>query len=201
MSAFAKLAVAQTPDWLAAEMPPGYQNRLAEIQRLSADLYGMERFGRLLWEIGEPLNEAVSDVFATLKYDVEPDPAGPPQITVRLDPRRRLLVNVSEIDGTVLKKNADLAQVFQMLHQVAGENDRVVLVANSDRGTHPADRPEPITADALSFLRRMGANFVTAPTLFKLWMLSLEDQPRARTYVDRLHEQDGGAFVFPSSRT
>ena len=32
-------ALAQAPDWMAAEMPPGYQTRLLEIERLSADLH------------------------------------------------------------------------------------------------------------------------------------------------------------------
>ena len=41
------------PDWLATEMPPGYNTRLLEIQRLSEELRTMGQFGRLLWTAGE----------------------------------------------------------------------------------------------------------------------------------------------------
>ena len=41
-------------------MPPGYQTRLGEIERLSADLDAMDRIGRVLWESGEPLRDAVA---------------------------------------------------------------------------------------------------------------------------------------------
>ena len=62
-------AVDLGPDWVVAEMPPGYQNRVAEIQRLAADLESMGRFGRLLTETGARLGETVRDVLASLQYD------------------------------------------------------------------------------------------------------------------------------------
>jgi hypothetical protein len=37
-------------------------------------------------------------------------------------------------------------------------------------------------------------NVVTTPMVFKLWMLSLQDRERARVFVERLYEQDGGTF-------
>lgn len=188
---------AQAPDWLTAEMPAGYQNRLAEIERLTADLRAMDRTGRLLWEIGEPLNAAVRDLFAGFEYDVEPISGVAGRMIVQLDTRRRLLLQVSQTDLQVVKKSNEVAQLFQLLHEVAGHEDRVVLVANNERATHPADRSDAISAEALGFLKRMGANVVATPLLFKLWMVSLEDRQQARTYVDRLHAQDGGAFAIP----
>jgi hypothetical protein len=61
----------------------------------------------------------------------------------------------------------------------------------------PADRTEGIEPEAVIFLRRMGANFLTSASVFRLWSLSLFDQERARGYVGRLHAQDGGIFVLP----
>jgi hypothetical protein len=180
-------------------MPPGYQNRLVEIQQLMGDLEAMDRFGRLLWEVGPGLNEAVRDVFEALKFETEliPGPAAS-DIRVRLDGKRRLLLHVSATEGTIQRKTTELAHVFQLLHESAEDADRVVLVANSDPQTRPADRTEFLQPDAQTFLRRMGANFLTAPTLFRLWTLSLEDQGRARDYAERLHAQDGGTFLLPS---
>ena len=35
------------PNWLPAEMPPGYNTRMLEIQRLSEELRMMGQFGQL----------------------------------------------------------------------------------------------------------------------------------------------------------
>jgi hypothetical protein len=77
-------------------------------------------------------------------------------------------------------------------------NDRVVLVANNDPTSPPAGRPDPAFPDALGVLQRMGVVVVTTATLFRLWRLSYEDQPKARKVLERLHAQDGGLFTIPS---
>src|SRR5436189_5662823 len=112
------------PDWVVAEMPPGYQNRVREIQMLVADLEAMGRFGRLLTETGARLGEAVRDVFASLRYETtlmadETSTAG----VVGLDGRRRLLVHVAGDGQVVQKKSPEISRVFQVLQEVAEEND------------------------------------------------------------------------------
>jgi hypothetical protein len=190
-------ALAQAPEWVVAEMPPGYQTRLFELQRLSADLHAMDRIGRLLWETGDPLRDAVAAVFDALKceVDVTPGTAGP--IAVNLGESRRLLLIVSGTASPIQKANEELTQAFQAV-QFATVDDRVVFVANNDPTTPPADRPDPVLPDALDVLHRMGVNVVTTATLFRLWRLSLEDQEKARKALERLHAQDGGPFVIPS---
>jgi hypothetical protein len=177
-------------------MPPGYQTRLLEIQRLSADLHGMDRIGCVLWATGQPLRDAVVAVFGALKCEVDSSqgPAGP--IAVKLGESRRLLFLVSDGDGPIEKTNEELAQVFQTV-QFAGADDRVVFVGNNDPATPPAARPEPVLPDALGVLHRMGVNVVMTATLFKLWQLALENPQRARTALEHLHQQDGGPFVIP----
>ena len=182
------------PDWLAAEMPPGYTTRLLEIQRLSEELRMMGQFGRLLWTVGEELADAVREAFVALKFDAQPTPGMPASVTVTLDSQRRLLLYASSSERTIEKKSADLAQTFQMLHEVANDGDRIVLVANCEPSTRPPDRHDPVDADAMRLLRRLGANVLLAPTLFALWTLSLQDRERARAAVERLHAQDGGTF-------
>jgi hypothetical protein len=194
-----KLALSQAPDWMAAEMPPGYQTRLIEIRRLSADLHAMDRFGRVLWETGEPLRDAVGAVFGALKCDVDLTPDAPGPIAVKIGDSRRLLLLVSAAAGPVQKTNEELAQAFQTV-QFADRDDRVVFVANNDPATPPPDRPDAVLPDALGVLQRMGVGVVTTATLFTLWRLSLEDHQKARQALDRLHAQDGGAFVIPPSR-
>jgi len=84
------------PEWLAAEMPPGYNTRLLEIQRLSEELRAMGHFGRLLWTVGDELGGAVRETFTALKFDVVSTPDMPAtSVTVNVDGRRRLLLHVS----------------------------------------------------------------------------------------------------------
>src|SRR5436309_5696145 len=124
------------PEWVRAEMPPGYQNRLEEIERLSADLETMGRFGRLLWQTGPPLSEAVLDVFKALKFEGGSLPGQfSSAVAVKVDGQRRLLLHVSATEQIVEKKSPELAHVFQLLHEIADDGDRVVLVTNSEPGT------------------------------------------------------------------
>lgn len=200
MGAIAETLAQTAPPWVTAEMPPGYQNRMAEIERLVADLEAMGRFGRLLWQVGPSLAETACDAFKTLKFDSHV--AGQPSdsiVVVALDGTRRLLLLVSPTREPVQKKGAELAQAFQLLHEVAGDADRVVLVLNTEPETRPADRGQAMTPDAATLLRRMGVSYLNGATIFGLWKMSLEDPSRARTHVERLFAQDGGLFELSPS--
>lgn len=187
--------VGRAPAWVAAEMPPGYQTRLFEIQRLSADLQAMDLIGRVLWEAGGPLREAVTAVFGAIgDCEVEATPGAGGSLAVKIAPARRLLLVVSGAAGPIQKTHEELTQAFQAV-QFAGAGDRVVLVAGNDPATPPAGRPDPIAPDALDMLQRMGVNVVTTAALFRLWRFSQEDRPKARKVLDQLHAQDGGLFA------
>lgn len=188
------------PEWVAAEMPAGYQNRLTEIQRLVAELEQMGRYARLLWQVGRELGDAARDTFAALKYEVELVSLGPATLlVVRLDARQRLLVLPSASTAQVQKKGAELAHVFQLMQEVAEDSDRITLLTNVDGASKPADRQPALAPDALALLTRMSASHMTGPTLFSLWKLSLEGLDRARAQVQRLHDDPAGTFEVPPS--
>jgi hypothetical protein len=191
------LAVAAAPDWIVAEMPPGYETRLLEIKRLSAELQAMSGIGRVLWETGEALKGAVGTLFAALKCEVDPTPSDTGAIVVGLGGTRRLLLVVSGAGSPIQKTNEELTRSFQAV-QFAGANDRVVLLVNNNPALPPADRPDPVLPDALGVLQRMGVDVLTTVTLFRMWRLSIEDQQKARKALDRLHAQDGGQFLLPA---
>lgn len=196
MSEWLQARHAEAPAWVAAEMPPGYRTRLLEIERLTADLRGMDDIGRVLWMTGEPLRNAVASLFAGLECEVDAgDGSGP--VTASLGDSRRLLLVVSEVSSAIQKTDDDLGRAFQAV-QFAGPNDRVVLVANGDATAPPAERADSVTSEAAAILQRMGANTITGVTLFRLWRLSHEDRQKARKALDRLHSQDGGAYLLPA---
>jgi hypothetical protein len=193
---------AATPEWLAEEMPPGYRNRIEEIGRLTKELQAMWPFGRLLWATGPQLSDTVRDVFTALKFEVESIPSGDTSfLAVRLEGNRRLLVYVSPSRDAVEKKGADVAAVFQMLHELADENDRGILVINPHGTLPPNARPEGLSPDALAIVKRLGVNVLSGPSVFQLWTLAAQDPERASRFIELLHEQDGGMFtVLPPAK-
>jgi len=179
---------------MPAEMPPGYRTRLLEIERLSAELRAMDAIGRVLWETGEPLRDAVARLFVELKCEVEaPEGTGGP-VAVKLGPSQRLLVLVADAPGPIHKAHEEITRAFQAV-QFTEAIDRVVFLAPNDAATPPADRPDPVLPDARALLERMGVEVLTTTALFKLWRLWLEDQPKARKSLERLYAQEGGTAV------
>ena len=97
------------PDWLASEMPPGYRNRLEELQRLSRELEELERFGRLLCAVGPELGGAVRDMLAALELDTVAAPgANGSSIVVKLDSGRRLLLYAVSYTHLTLPTNREV---------------------------------------------------------------------------------------------
>ncbi len=186
----------EAPNWLVAEMPPGYRTRIEEVERMTKDLQVMWRFGRLLWDSGAQLDEAVRGVFTGLKFDVQTIPCGDIDvIAVRIDRKRRLLIHISPGENALEKKSPDVAAVFRILHEIGADEDRVVLVINPHVLVPPAERPALATPEALAILKRLGVNVLPASAVFKLWTLGLQDAAGATKLVERLHEQDGGMFL------
>ena len=88
--------------------------------------------------------------------------------------------------------------MFLTLNEKAEATDRVVLVINSNPEARPSERAAPVGPEALDLLERMSVNVLTGPSLFALWLLSLDEKDRARKVVERLHDQDGGVFQQPA---
>ena len=194
MTAPAPPVLGHVPEWMPAEMPPGYRTRLLEIERLATDLRAMDAIGRVLWETGEPLRDAVARLFVELKCEVEAPWGAAGPIAVTLGPSQRLLVLVSETPGPIDKAHPEITRAFQAV-QFAGAHDRVVFLPPNDATTPPADRRDPVQPDARDLLERMGVQVLTTVDLFKLWRLSLEDQPKARKVLERLYAEEGALLA------
>lgn len=188
------------PDWMSAEMPSGYHNRVAEILRLTADLEKLGRYGRLLTGSGPALAEIVRDLFSTLQVETALLPGESScDVSVRVPGRGRLLFHASSDTGTVAKKSGEIAAAFQLLHGTADEQDRVVLVTNPDPNSRPSERSASLADDAETFVKRMGVNHVSGRTLFELWKLSLPEPEQARAQLQRLLAHEGGTWELPAT--
>ena len=167
-----------SPQWALDALPPQFQAGTDEIARLREDVDRIESMGRLLWQTGTPLEEAVCDVFRAAGLSAERSPEGTTyDVEVKTKRQVKLLLEVTGINGKVKKESRKIGQALAAIQKHAQEPDRVAVVANTQRETPPADRdPDPITPDALNILKGIGVAFVTTADLFEAWKRIDTDQ-------------------------
>ncbi len=190
------------PEWVNAWMPQRHVDIVAEIERLRSEAEQIESLGRLLWQAGRPLEEAVRDVFRAVGLQAELTSAEPTcDLLVGLGDGKRLLVSVTGTEGNVTNKSAKIKQVFQAAQELS-EGDRIVVfVGNVHRGRPVADREwlDPVSGDAMMVLKGLGVVFVTTATLFRIWTLSRENQQAATDQMGQLHASAPGLFALETS--
>ena len=192
----------QAPDWISGWMPPHHLEILAEIDKLKEEGSQMESLGRLLWQTGSPLEEAVRDLFRAVGLSAELTP-GPSSSDVVVDvgEGKRLLVLVTGTENGLTHMSPKIKQAFEASQDASGESDRVVLVANVHRLRPVADREwlDPATSEARMVIKGVGAVFVTTATLFAIWELSWEHPDVATDHLLSLHTAEAGFVTLERS--
>ena len=189
------------PEWVNAWMPQRHVDIVAEIERLRRESEQIESLGRLLWQAGRPLEEAVRDIFLAVDFQAELTPAEPTcDVLVGLGEGKRLRVSVTGTEGNVTNKSTKIKQIFQAAQEL-GENDRIVMTGNVHRGRPVADREwlDPVSGDAMMVLKGLGVVFVTTATLFRIWTLSRENQQAATDQMGQLHAAPPGLFALETA--
>ena len=116
---------------------------------------------------------------------------------VGLGEGKRLLVEVTGVEGAVTKKSPKVRRTFDTAQNGSSENDKIVFAANAHRERSVSDREwvDAIAGDAMMILTGLGAVFVTTTTLFRIWSLSRENQEAAKEYLIRLYGASPGVFA------
>lgn len=155
----------------------------------------------LLWGTGDPLAKVVRDVFreAGLAADLT-TPGATYDITVTLPEGRRLLIEVTGIDGQINKGSKKIGQVFDTAQSVAQDGDRVVIAVNAYRDKPVGDRKglKILTPEAGRLLAKLDAVVVTTSALFDVWKLTLDEPPRALEELVRIHGAPAGLMQIPA---
>jgi hypothetical protein len=186
------------PEWVIAELPTRFTEVEVEIHRLKEEATRLRSVAALLWETGGTLEEAVCETFRALDYKSDQTTKSKTyDITVNLGGNKRLLVEVTGIEGALKKDSNKIAQALQALQQEVREGDRVVLGCNVYRLRPVKERAalEAVTPDALTLITKLGVNVVTTLTLFEVWKLSLTNREAARGRINDLHAWSGGLFT------
>jgi hypothetical protein len=185
------------PKWVADLMPPRYGEVMKQIDEFREEHRRLRSMAALLWETGDNLSEAVRDLFDALGYEASLTAKGATyDVTVSMGVDRRLLVEVTGIEGALKKDSKKIGQVLQALQKEAGPQDRVTVALNAHRQKPPQERAgvEIVTKEALSLLTGLEANIVTTSTLFEIWKTSLEDTEAAKKRIEELYTLSGGHF-------
>jgi hypothetical protein len=187
------------PVWIGQFSPAEKLELDAQIANLTEQRSVFESRGRLLWQTGEPLVEAVRDTFSDLGFEAKQTARGHTfDLEVIVTPARRLLVEVTGADGPLAKSSGKIGQVLatRQLESFREGADRIVIAANMFRRIAPQSRVEPpITANALPLLAEMGCNIVLTSVLHEWWLLSRRGKlEEARGHVMELLDQNGGLY-------
>ncbi len=193
------------PEWVAHSLPERRADIDAEIEKLQRKIDKlaqesgrMESMARLLWQTGPPLEEAVCDLFSAVGFETDPaQPEASYDMTVNLGAGKRLLIKVMGTEENLTPKSREIRQVLETAQDVAGDDDRIVVAANTHRDRPVADREslDPVTGEALMILTGLGAVFLTTATLFRLWQLSRDDLEATADQLQQLHAAAAGSFT------
>lgn len=184
------------PDWLPAELPPRYKEVVDELERLHEEERLTRRMAELLWATGHPLSAVVCDAFRAIGLDAQPTKQRATyDLTVPLA-QGRLLVEITGIEGQIVKKSNKIAQVLATLQEFARGGDRVVIALNAYRLKSLADRAglELLTPEALDLVRKLNAVVLRTSDLYKIWLLAQYDQHEAARHIEALHAAPGGIW-------
>ena len=184
------------PEWLTARLPARMLTIQAEIRTLRKEASQLGKIAGLLWQTGLPLNESVRDAFRQIGFDAELTPAAATyDVAANLGQNRRLLLEVTGIDGAIAKSSNKIAQILQTTTREAREGDRVVLAVNAFRQLPPEKRGEIITKDALDLVLGMKASIIATPWLYAVWELAASDPEGAKRRVQELYDAPPQTFV------
>jgi len=191
------IAVGDAPDWLSNHLVPRAKELDEKINKLADEKAKYDKLAYVLYGTGDELTTGVALLLNELGLDVQTQPRG---ANIDLKARHsRLNIGLAvEVTGTkdIIRKDSNkVAQAWQHLNDCAGtadENDRLVVVANSQCHLDPKQRnQEGYTRDIAKLLGKNGVLMITAPQLYELWKAVHEGKRSADDIVQELHSSYG----------
>ena len=185
------------PSWVVAEMPVRFQEVERAARKALLEYDRMKKVAGLLWDGDEPLVDAVLEVFKSCGFRGQKTEKGATwDITIEIDGERRLLVEVSGIEGALKKRSNKISQTLSA-KQHARDQDRVVLAMNLNREVPLLQRSscEAVTRDAMELLTPLNVVVVQTSTLFEIWKTGLGNPEKSRAELAALHSEAAGLLI------
>ncbi len=203
-----QIALGDAPDWLPDYLVPRAKEINNQINKLAVDKEKYDKLAYVLYGTGDELTNSVALLLKELGLDVKPQPRG---ANIDLKARHAGLnmgfaVEVTGTKDIIRKDSGKVSQALQYFQERVGtteENDRLVIVANSQCHLDPKQRDqEGYTPDIVKLLGNNEVLMITTPQLYEQWKAVHEERRSADDLVQQLHNSYGlfGKSSLPSKK-
>jgi hypothetical protein len=192
-----KIAIGDTPDWVEGYLPRLATDLNRQIQELSEKKLRYDKIAYVLYGTGDELQESVTLLLSEFDLDVKPQRCG---ANIDLTANHAglkigLAIEVTGTKGVINKDSNKVSQAWQYLQNRVGtseENDRLVIIANTQYHLDPKDRTkESFTPEVVKLLGDNKILLVTALQLYDEWKSVHEGHKVKEDIVKELHSQFG----------
>ncbi|GAH95488.1 unnamed protein product, partial [marine sediment metagenome] len=191
------IAIGDAPDWLSNYLVPRAKALDDEITKLANEKGKYDKLAYVLYGTGDELATSVTLLLNELGLDVQPQPPGA-NIDLKVRHPRLNIGFAVEVTGTkdlIHKDSNKVAQAWQYLNERAGtpdENDRLVIVANSQYHLDPKQRnQEGYTPNIVKLLGNNEVLMITTSQLYEQWKAVHEGHRSSDDIVRELHSSSG----------
>ena len=191
------IALGDAPDWLSNYLVPRAKDLDDQINKLADEKGRYDKLAYILYGTGDELATSVALLLNELGLDVQPQPPGA-NIDLKARHSRLDIGFAVEVTGTkdVIHKDSNkVAQAWQYLNERVGttdENDRLVIVANSQYHLDPKQRnQEGYTPDIVKLLGKNEVLMITTSQLYEQWKAVHEGHRSSDDIVRELHSSSG----------
>ncbi len=191
------IALGDAPDWLSNYLVPRAKDLDDQINKLADEKGKYDKLAYVLYGTGDELASSVALLLNELGLDVQPQPPGA-NIDLKARHSRLNIGFAIEVTGTkdVIHKDSNkVAQAWQYLNERTGtpdENDRLVIVANSQYHLDPKQRnQEGYTPDIVKLLGKNEVLMITTSQLYEQWKAVHGGHRSSDDIVRELHSSSG----------
>lgn len=192
-----RIPVGDAPDWVQSHLVPTAIDLNRQIEELTEQKSRYDRIAYVLYGTGDELGEGVVLLLEELGLKVKPQPPGANIDLIANHPGLDIgfALEVTGTKGIIRKDSNKIAQAWQYLNDRAGtpqENDRLVIVANTQYHLDPKDRStESFTPEVVKLLGNNEVLLVTTLQLYEQWKAVHEDRKSKEDVVIELHSTYG----------
>jgi hypothetical protein len=191
------LAIGDVPDWVSNYLVPRAKVLEEQISKLSEEKAKYDKLAYVLYGTGDELVTSVTLLLDELGLEVQPQPRGA-NIDLKAKHPGLNIGFAIEVTGTkdIIRKDSNkIAQARQYLSERAGtpeENDRLIIVANSQYHLDPKERNNAgFSPEVVRLLGNTGVLMITSLQLYEQWKAVHEGHKSSDDLIRELHSSSG----------
>jgi hypothetical protein len=192
-----RVSVGDTPDWVEGHLVPEVITLNQQIKELTEKKSNYDRIAYILYGTGDDLQESIVLLLSEFGLEVKPQPRGANIDLTAIHPGLKVgfALEVTGTKGVISKDSNKVGQAWQYLTDRVGtpqENDRLVIIANTQYNVAPENRKkESFTPEVVKLLGSNGVLLVTTLQLYEEWKSVHEGHKVKEAIVKELHSQCG----------